>query len=328
MNIQNIRRLQEMERYALRAALAVTGSRIVESNPTDLLDGCSNGKGSLIGENGNGIILISNHRNIVLDFVAIASELMKRRHYAPHIVYGDNLEKGLEWLMRVNNGISMPRAGGMPLGRAKAKIRSTAEEGNASWIAQNTGRSYDWHDVTNPQVLRLLRSKPTKTELSVGVVSVSYEWEPNAVSLAEQLYLKEIQGDAYVKAEGLDFEHTMKGILGRPGKIALKFYRPQPLSELDAETVDSMIYEGQEIFEPSTVALRVLEDGCFDEEMFASVPRLYRQFMAAAPEYRMKVLEMYANPLRDKLRVGVENLVTSFSSSSATCGGQYGHQRE
>jgi len=174
-------------------------------------------------------LFISNHRDIVLDPALVNWGLFSHNMKTVRIAIGDNLLQipYITELMRLNKSFIVKRSAKAPkemlkaLSQLSAYIYDSLAGGDSIWIAQKEGRTKDGFDQTDPALLKMLQLNGRKQkkefseyirELKIVPVSISYQYEPCAISKAKELYHKQHHGQ-YVKSAGEDIasrseEHT------------------------------------------------------------------------------------------------------------------------
>lgn len=191
-------------------------------------------------------LLMSNHRDIVLD-PAITQMVFSRNNFPlTEIAVGDNLlsNKYIEYLIRSNRMIKVIRgisARNLYLSSQLLSkyIRYSITTGNSSvWIAQKEGRSKNGVDTTEQGLLKMLDMSGTKDfvsnfeELRIVPLSISYEYEPCDIRKARELLISRTQ--KYVKGPDEDFVSIMTGIQQQKGNIHLNIGTPLTHDEIAA----------------------------------------------------------------------------------------------
>jgi hypothetical protein len=103
-------------------------------------------------------------------------------------------------------------------------IRQTIHDGNSIWIAQREGRSKDGDDRTASGLLKMFTmSSDSSMEdallgLNIVPMCVSYEYDPCDILKANELAMKKLTG-SYTKEPGEDFKSMMKGLTGHKGRV-------------------------------------------------------------------------------------------------------------
>ncbi|MBR2438236.1 MAG: 1-acyl-sn-glycerol-3-phosphate acyltransferase, partial [Bacteroidales bacterium] len=143
-------------------------------------------------EGGKRHLIVSNHRDIVLDSAIIQLILYKHNVDTTEIAVGDNLitSSFIEDITRSNKMIKVIRSSNPREVYTTSKILSeyirhnVANQISSVWIAQRNGRTKDGIDVTEQGLLKMFDMSGSGhfvkdfTELSIMPTSISYEYEP------------------------------------------------------------------------------------------------------------------------------------------------------
>ena len=182
-------------------------------------------------------LFISNHRDITLDPAFLNLVLHKNNLSTVNIAVGSNLmeQKWAADLMRLNKSFIIPRSGS-----SKREIYRSLNlvsefifnkltvDGESIWIAQREGRAKDGKDITDPAILKMIHLVKRKelpiadffNNINVVPISISYEFDPNDLNKAKELYETKING-FYEKKENEDLESISRGISGFKGSVVL-----------------------------------------------------------------------------------------------------------
>ncbi len=204
---------------------------IIKKTSTDLIiNGIENVK------NGHKHVLLSNHRDIVLDPAIIQLVLFENGLSTTEIAAGDNLIASplIEDIFRSNRMVKVIR-GGSPKeiytssNLLSEYIRECVESDRCGlWIAHRNGRAKDGIDKTSQGVLKMLAMSGKGdfiedfASLSIIPIGISYQFEPCDFMRALELY-KTVRDGKYVKAPGEDTASIIKGISQNKGSICLTF---------------------------------------------------------------------------------------------------------
>ena len=191
-------------------------------------------------------LIVSNHRDIVLDSAII--QLILFRHDVPRteIAVGDNLitSSFIEDITRCNRMIKVIRSTSPREVYTTSKVLSeymryrVSNQISSIWIAQRNGRTKDGIDVTEQGLLKMFDMSGSGDfvkdfdELSIMPASISYEYEPCDILKAIELYITRRQ--KYVKAEGEDLNSILTGIMQPKGRIHIQFNEPLTEEEVNA----------------------------------------------------------------------------------------------
>jgi hypothetical protein len=184
------------------------------------------------------VLLLANHRDIILDSAILQVLLVKHGYDTTEIAIGNNLMiyDFVIDIGRINKMIIVKRDGsGRELlefsKELSSYIRNSITSGsNSVWIAQRNGRTKNGDDRTDPGLLKMLYLSGPKDlyqnfqELNIIPVAISYEIEPCASLKTRELFMRS-QGP-YVKKPGEDLESILTGIMKPKGRIELNIGKP------------------------------------------------------------------------------------------------------
>ena len=264
-------------------------------------------------------LFLSNHRDIVMDPAFVNWALYNGGFDTVRIAIGDNLVKKpfVGDLMRINKSfivkrnVSGPREMLQTYSALSGYIRQSIEECHSIWIAHREGRAKDGIDRTDPAILKMLAmaGKPrnesfheTVAAIRLVPVSISYEFDPCAPLKARELAITERDG-AYTKRPDEDVKSIATGIMGWKGRVHLHFGEPitdvpETPQEL-ATIIDHQIILGQRVFDTGRLADALLSHASLPDDLLPDVKERFQSLISGTPEkYRDKLLEIYANPLR------------------------------
>ena len=187
-------------------------------------------------KNGKKHIIVSNHRDIMLDPAIIQLILFENGISTTEIAVGDNLisSQFIEDVFRSNRMIKVTR-GGTPREKYTAsKLLSTylrncvASDRCSAWIAQRNGRSKDGKDMTEQGLLKMFEMSGNGDfvndfdQLSILPVSISYQFEPCDFLKARELYITRRDGH-YAKQPGEDTQSILIGLMQDKGLVSFDF---------------------------------------------------------------------------------------------------------
>ena len=190
-------------------------------------------------------LIITNHRDIVLDSAIIQLVLYKHNIQTSEIAVGDNLISSsfIEDITRTNKMIKVirnttPREIYASSQKLSQYIRqSVSTDSSSIWIAQRNGRTKDGLDMTEQGLLKMLDMSgegdflQNFAELSIMPASISYEYEPCDVQKAMEMYVSKRR--KYVKSEDEDLNSILTGIMQPKGNIHIEFTEPITMEELE-----------------------------------------------------------------------------------------------
>lgn len=283
---------------------------------------------------------ISNHRDIVLDASFLNVMLYDVGYGMTQVAIGDNLliRPWIKTFVRLNNSFIVKR--GVSVRQMlevsdtlSAYINHTIKDTKESiWIAQREGRAKDSNDQTQPSVLKMLCMAGGKDiignlkSLNIVPVAISYEFDPCDYLKAQEFQLKR-DNPEYHKTQRDDLLNMETGILNNKGRVHFTFSKliNEQLDQLDpnmnrnelfaavASIIDKEIYRHYRFYPNNYVAYDLLSGtrrfsdhyGLKDKKAFEEylqkqldkivIPNKDENFL------RKKILEMYANPLKNFL---------------------------
>lgn len=282
-------------------------------------------------------LLLSNHRDIVLDSAIIQLVFYKYGLQTTQIAVGDNLitSSFIEDIARTNKMIKVVRGvTAKELYSSSKKLsdyirHSITNNLSSIWIAQRNGRTKDGVDITEQGVLKMLSMSGDGNftnefeALNILPVAISYQYEPCDYLKALELYVSKRQ--KYVKSEGEDLRSILTGITQFKGNIHISFTKPvtheeiEVSSQLDknerfkhlASTIDERIIPAFKLWNNNYIAYDMLYNTdkfsnhytAEEKQAFASyVAFKISPFEGDVEEIRRIFLEIYANPIVNKLK--------------------------
>lgn len=212
-------------------------SGVVQKIINDTTAGLSYG-GAEYFDGGKKYLIVSNHRDIVLDSAFIQLIIHQNGIQTTEIAVGDNLitSSFIEDICRCNKMIKVVRSTSPREVYTTSKILSeyirynVANQESSIWIAQRNGRTKDGADVTEQGLLKMFDMSGSGdfikdfTELHILPTSISYEFEPCDILKAVEIYISRRQ--KYVKAEGEDLKSILTGIMQPKGRVHIQFNDP------------------------------------------------------------------------------------------------------
>ena len=286
-------------------------------------------------------LYISNHRDIILDSAFLCGKFIQRGLDTVEIAIGDNLliYPWIEDLVRVNKSFIVKR-GLSPRNvlessqRLSAYIAHTISDKNQSiWIAQREGRAKDSNDRTQESLLKMFNMGgagnfiENMKALNLCPLSISYEYDPCDFLKAKEMQQKR-DNPCFKKDPKDDLINMETGVMGYKGKVVYEITgdiskeldaianeasnRNQQIA-LTAELIDRRIHSNYTIFANNKIAFDLLKDAKHFSAEYTQTEKLdferYLTLQIAKIELenkdhdflRSKLLEMYANPLINKL---------------------------
>lgn len=283
---------------------------------------------------------ISNHRDIVLDAAFLNVMLYDVGYGMTQVAIGDNLliRSWIKTLVRLNNSFIVKRGVSVRQvlevsGTLSAYMHHTIKETKESvWIAQREGRAKDSDDKTQGSILKMLNMGgdadilTNLMSLNIVPVSISYEYDPCDFLKAQEFQQKR-DNPAFVKSQRDDLLSMETGILYDKGRVHFTMGNPvnSQLQNLDpnmekgelyssiATIIDKEIYRHYRFYPCNYVAFDLLNKtrrfeinySLKDKEEFEAYlqKQLDKIIIPNKDEayLRMKILEMYSNPLKNHL---------------------------
>ena len=266
---------------------------------------------------------ISNHRDIVLDS-AILDLMLHDAHFPTtcEIAIGDNLliYPWIRTLVRLNKAFIVQRS--LPM-REMLKASQTMsqymhyainEKHENIWIAQREGRAKDSSDQTQTSLLKMLAIGAEDTasaiqrlkELHIVPLTISYEYDPCDYLKAQEFQLKR-DNPAWKKSKQDDLTNMRTGIFGQKGHV--HYQTGRPVNEL---------HHSYQLYAGNYVAADLLagtdeghytpaEKATFENYLQKRVDLAAKglQDAGVTPDtdfLRERILTMYANPVKNKVR--------------------------
>jgi 1-acyl-sn-glycerol-3-phosphate acyltransferase len=283
-------------------------------------------------------MFISNHRDIVLDAAFLNVLLHDIGHEMTRIAIGDNLliYNWIKPVFRLNNSFFVKRSVSVRQRLEESKtlsayIHHSIQETNESvWMAQREGRAKDANDTTQPGVLKMLAmagDRDTLTNLmslNIVPIAITYEYDPCDYLKAQEFQLKRDNPD-FVKSKRDDLLNMEMGILENKGRVHVTIANPinptlkalphyanknDLIAEI-ASVIDREIYAHYRFYPCNYIAYDLSADSnrfnehYSDEELKEFEDYLQKQIeKIERPDkdetyLRSKMLEMYANPLKN-----------------------------
>jgi len=283
-------------------------------------------------------LFMCNHRDIALDPTLVNFALLEDGRDSARIAIGDNLlsKPFASDLMRLNKCFIVKRSakGRQALEAYKTLSayigRSLFEEKVSIWIAQREGRAKDGNDYTEPAIIKMLAiNRDRNTEgfsdyikrLRIVPVVISYEYDPCDRLKAGELFHTAEHG-VYKKSENEDLKSIASGVMGQKGNVHVCFGKPLKdnvdTPEAVASAVDRQIIENYRLHPTNFMAYRELygdsrdlslsDEGfdCSTLEYEKELGNFQERINSMPPEHRKYALEIYANPVVNKMKFSSE----------------------
>ena len=284
-------------------------------------------------------LLVSNHRDIVLDAMLLAYAFLQHGLPLFNIAFGSNLvfNSLANDFAKSNRMFEMDRGGTKmefynKLALSSEYIRHLAVQQHESvWIAQRNGRTKDGIDATDPALVKMLGMSrrddrvAALAELDIVPVAVSYEWESCDKLKTIELYLTKKNGH-YEKQPNEDLNSVITGIRQPKGRV--RIHVGERLSEADlvalndcnsgefyrrvAQVMDDRINRGYALF-PNNYIAHDLRSGTtrFADRYTPEQKAEFEDYLRWLDKYKELEINMlnsiflgiYANPVDSFLKV-------------------------
>jgi hypothetical protein len=279
---------------------------------------------------------VSNHRDIVLDSAFLDVLLVDAGHPTTvEIGIGDNLliYPWIKRLVRMNKAFTVRRGLTAHEMMRSSQLMSryihyaVTQKKENIWIAQREGRAKDSSDHTQDAVLKMMAMGGDLRELNIVPLTISYEFDPCDYLKAQEFQQKRDDPN-FKKSRQDDLDNMKTGIFGYKGRVRYTCAAPintwiDELSDLPrtewfkalAERMDHEIYRGYVLYPCNYIALDELEgtqahathytaddQKRFDQYLSGQLAKIH---LPNKDEVflRERMLTMYANPLRNYLKV-------------------------
>jgi hypothetical protein len=287
-------------------------------------------------------LYISNHRDIILDSALLCSKLIENGLDTVEIAIGDNLLifPWIEDLVRVNKSFIVKR--GLSARtvlessqRLSAYMAYTINDKKQSiWIAQREGRAKDSDDRTQESLLKMfnMAGNGSFTEnlirLNICPLTISYEYDPCDFLKAMEFQQRRDNPD-FKKQPQDDLLNMETGVMGYKGKvvyelsgsinedlraIASKYSNRNEQITLTTQLIDQKIHSNYTVFANNKIAFDLLNGENRFAHEYSTIEKLdFERYLSKQISkinlvdkdenflFR-KLLEMYANPLINKLQ--------------------------
>lgn len=294
-------------------------------------------------QEGRNYLYVSNHRDIILDSALLCAKFLEVGMDTVEIAIGDNLLifPWIEDLVRINKSFIVRRSPGakqmLESSRQMAQYMKYIinEKGQSAWIAQREGRAKDSNDQTQESLLKMfnLCGDGTFAEnlsaLHICPLSISYEFDPCDYLKAKEFQQKR-DNPEFRKSPQDDLLNMKTGVMGYKGKVvytlageiseeiqqlASRLSNRNELVSATATLIDSHIYRNYSIFNVNKIAFDLLEQSDRFASEYSLMEKLdFEKYLGKQIEkidldnkdvdfLMIKLLEMYANPLKNYLSV-------------------------
>jgi len=286
----------------------------------------------------NPYFFIGNHRDIVLDSGFLQTYFFKNGYDETRSAIGDNLLANPLFveMARMHKMMLVVRSGTLKERITNTNLLSSYihhsifEEKESVWIAQGNGRTKNGDDKTQQGLLKMLTLADPENAMhklklmQITPVVVSYQYEPCDQLKARELALSEKA--PYKKQSGEDTKSIIEGATGFKGEVHFVIGKPlqhefelipttfslnEKLTFL-CEQIDNQIYENYFLYPQNYIAIDIQDNThrfskqYTENEKTAFIDYVNKKSIIpdVSKEKMMKyLLDIYANPVRNKLRI-------------------------
>lgn len=286
-------------------------------------------------EKGKPYLLISNHRDIILDPSFLNLILFENGIETSEVAIGNNLliYSWINDMVKLSKSFVVKRNLGFSQILDQSKLLSSyireviTKKKSSVWISQREGRTKDGDDKTQITVLKMLSMSTNKSlidgfkELNILPVSISYEYEACDILKAIEVHDKIIKR-FYIKTAKDDLKSMLTGLVGQKGRIHLSIGKPlnPALDQLEkienkadqykqlASMIDEQIYKNYKLWPVNYIAYDVLnksktyKDKYTTEEKSEFITYIYRKLNKCKGDTDMLesfLIGIYANPVKN-----------------------------
>lgn len=287
-------------------------------------------------------LCISNHRDIILDSAFLCILFVENIDNTVEIAIGDNLliRPWIKKLVRVNRSFIVQRSASIREMLASSKRLSSyihhtiTERKQPVWIAQREGRAKDSNDTTQEGLIKMLSMYSgedmidTLKVLNISPTSISYEFDPCDYLKAKEFQQKRDTPE-HRKSPMDDLINMQAGLFGYKGAI---HYHVADVINGEIEKIDHSLTKNEKTAAVARIIDREIHKNYrfwpvnyYYYELLTGDTRFAGKYTAADKEQldkylaeriakvdlpnkdedflRTKILEMYANPLINHLKV-------------------------
>ncbi len=326
--LRGIRTVKEFQRKFI--ATLVTGLEKKTTNGVTF-------KGLENIEEGKGYILISNHRDIILDSAFLNTHLALLGKETSEIAIGSNLlifpwitdMVKLNRTFVVKRNLSVKELMVSSMIQSKY-IRNTIINRNTSiWIAQREGRTKNGDDKTQGSVLKMFNMCESGDvvqnliPLNILPVTFSYEYDPVDTYKVSERYNK-MMDSSFKKSKTDDVAGMREGMAWKKGRVVVNIgttindelaampKAPNKNTQYDeiAKLIDKRIYAGYNFFPINYVAADIVSGSNKYADKYTDADRQAvlgyfdqqcKRFQGDVDLQRKMLVEIYANPVFNAL---------------------------
>ena len=288
------------------------------------------------GGGGSRYTFLTNHRDIVLDSAFLDVLLIDNGYPTTvEIGIGDNLliYPWIKRLVRMNKAFIV-RRGLTPRAMLESSQlmsryihHAVTEKHENIWLAQREGRAKDSDDRTQEAVLKMLAMGGELSERNIVPLTISYEYDPCDYLKAQEFQQKR-DNPSFKKSRQDDLDNMRTGIFGYKGRVHYHCAAPintwiDELKDLPknefyaalAQRIDTELHRNYRLYPINYCAADLLSGkgefiAHYTEKDRLNVEDYIAQQIAKitlpekdVPFLRERILTMYANPLKNYLKV-------------------------
>ena len=288
------------------------------------------------GGGGSRYTFLTNHRDIVLDSAFLDVLLIDNGYPTTvEIGIGDNLliYPWIKRLVRMNKAFIV-RRGLTPRAMLESSQlmsryihHAVTEKRENIWLAQREGRAKDSDDRTQEAVLKMLAMGGDLGELNIVPLTISYEYDPCDYLKAQEFQQKR-DNPSFKKSRQDDLDNMRTGIFGYKGRVHYHCAAPintwiDELKDLPknefytalAQRIDTELHRNYRLYPINYCSADLLSGkgefiAHYTEKDRLNVEDYITQQIAKitlpekdVPFLRERILTMYANPLKNYLKV-------------------------
>ena len=299
-------------------------------------DGCTFDDGLLPTDKSLRYTFVSNHRDIVLDSAFLDVMLVDNDYPTTvEIGIGDNLliYPWIKRLVRMNKAFTVRRGLTAHEMMRSSQLMSryihyaVTQKHENIWIAQREGRAKDSDDRTQDAVLKMMAMGGDVRELNIVPLTISYEFDPCDYLKAQEFQQKR-DNPAFKKSRQDDLDNMKTGIFGYKGRVHYHCAAPvdtwiDELKDLPhkdfftalSQRIDRELHRHYRLYPCNYIALDELEGRTAYADHYTQQDKQhFEQYLQGqlakikipnkdVPFLRERMLTMYANPLRNYLKV-------------------------
>lgn len=290
---------------------------------------------------GKGYLIVSNHRDIILDSAILNTHLALASRDTSEIAIGSNLLI-FPWitdLVKLNRTFVVKRNLSVKELMASSMIQSKyirhtiIDRKTSIWIAQREGRTKNGDDKTQGSVLKMFNMAAegdvvkSLIDLNIVPMTISYEYDPVDIHKVTEQYNKMID-NTFKKNKVDDVTGMREGLTWKKGRVVVNIGRPinEDLAKMPkapnknlqyeeiAKLIDSKIYQGYTLYPINYVSADILKNSSqfadkytnADKEEALEYFKIQSQSFDGDVELQKKMLmQIYANPVFNSMGIAI-----------------------